>query len=82
MNTLNYYGLIGLISLASCATSNKEILSRFNYRPSDDRKIEFDLKACEVAAYNAGHTRIGGLLTEGSRVEFLENCLEKKWKKL
>lgn len=82
MRSPKYHRLIFLFALGGCATSNKEILSRFNYQRSEDKKIESDLQACEVAAYNAGYTRKGGLVTDGGRVEFLENCLEKKWKKL
>jgi hypothetical protein len=68
--------------LAGCATSDKEILSQFRFETKQKRQIESDLRACEVSAYNAGYTRVGGLLTEGSRVKFIERCLEKTWKKL
>ena len=66
------------ILLSGCATSNKDILSKFAFKSDQQQTIESDLKACEANAYNAGYTRRGGLLNEGGRVEFIETCLEKK----
>jgi hypothetical protein len=71
-----------VLFFSGCATSNGDILAKFKHTPSDLLKIEQDIKTCEVKAYNAGHTRRGGLLTEGPRVDYIESCLEKKqWKK-
>ncbi|MCB9024723.1 MAG: hypothetical protein H6625_00265 [Bdellovibrionaceae bacterium] len=74
--------LLFAFNVSGCVTSPKDIMSGYSQPSKGDQELQNDFKACEVDAYNAGHTRRGGLLTEGPRTEYISGCLEKKgWSK-
>ncbi len=77
-----FFSLVLILFAAGCVTSDEDIISNFQYLDNETTKIQNDLTACKTEAWNAGHDRQGGLLTEGPRVHYIEKCLsEKKWQK-
>ena len=64
--------------LAGCATSSADLRKEFRVDDSAQAKFDGDFTKCEQEAYNAGYVRRGGLLNEGPRKEFLEQCLQKR----